>query len=304
MEMNHLNRKAILYILGFIGLFPCAGAQQSFSVSDPRVEKDGEQVRINYELTESDSSEFFAVSLYISDPEGRLIQAQALSGDIGRGVSGGGDKQILWNPEADQIYMNGQLFFQVAASRLVPAERQGPQAVDYRVASSTGNNAGYGLVPADTYLDLPPASASRHYHRAGIVLQSLLVPGLGLSRMKEKPHWIRGVAGYGCLAGAAYFNLKAIRTYENIIRFESFEEQQLQLDRSVRMDQVSEVLAWSAAAIWVTDLIWNLAGSSGSARRLQASGRSRSWEGKLKITLQPVPDLFTFAPGLGVSYRF
>ncbi|UCG27928.1 MAG: hypothetical protein JSV24_00810, partial [Bacteroidales bacterium] len=104
---------------------------------------------------------------------------------------------------------------------------------------------------------------SKDFSRAGIVIQSLAVPGLGLSRATGDPHWLRGVAGYGCIAGSIVLNHQAVNTFNTIGGLDNVDEIKKAFDKSVQQDKISEVLACAALGIWVTDIIWTIAGTSG-----------------------------------------
>ena len=92
--------------------------------------------------------------------------------------------------------------------------------------------------------------------RTGIILQSLALPGLGLSRMTGKPHWLRGVAGYGCIAGSIILNRQAISTYDDIDDLEDYDDKNELFQKSLNRDNISEVLAYAAIGIWV-DIGWH-----------------------------------------------
>lgn len=136
-------------------------------------------------------------------------------------------------------------------------------------------------------------------YRAGIILQSLAVPGLGLSRATGKPHWIKGVAGYGCLAGSVVLNRLAVKTYEDfdseIVYFP--EDADRLLSRSVLQDNISETLAYTAIGIWVMDIVWTVIASSDLTNDMSSS---RNMGLSIKSGVDP---LFK-VPVVGISYRF
>lgn len=281
-----------------------AEAQAHFTLSDPVVTQNEQQVRISYGFPGSDSSEFFTVSLFITDGDGRLIQARALSGDIGTGVPGGNRREILWDPKTDRIFMNEQLYFQVTASRFSPVQSLPGGQVDLQAGSSVGSGSAPPAINPGSYPIPSSLSYSRGFSRMGIVVQSLLIPGLGLSRITGKPHWLRAVAGYGCLAGAVWFNVKAFNTYEGILDQEGFDAQQEQIQRSIREDHISEGFAYAAAGIWLADLVWTIAGSPGALRKSNGRWKSEVRKGGGNLALQPGLDPFSLHPTLGFTYRF
>ncbi len=52
----------------------------------------------------------------ISYENGTLVPARSLSGDIGKGVAGGDNKKIIWDIEADSIFLDGDIFVEVYAT--------------------------------------------------------------------------------------------------------------------------------------------------------------------------------------------
>jgi hypothetical protein len=213
--------------LSFIGQL--CQAQTPIQVSDPKLELRDHVVHISYEILNSKITDRYDVSLEVLDANNGTIVAKTVSGDIGESVSGGDEKLIKWDLKADSIFMEADIYIKVRA-RLIPA---------------------------------PVAVSKAEYGRSGLIIQSLALPGLGLSRMTGKPHWIRGVAGYGCVAGSIVLNRKAISSYDDYLNQRTSENAQELFQASTQYDGVSEVLGYAAIGIWVTDIIWTIMGTSG-----------------------------------------
>jgi len=204
-----------LLITCFLILDPlCHG--QSHEVSDPRLELRNNNLYISYDILHSKPTDEFSVHMRITDETGGEILARALSGDIGNQVKGGSNKQIVWNLTADEIVMNARIFVKIYAIAIVIPEtdpvislqEDDDPVEDFQEESVVIRDAEEGLGP--------PMNETQSFNRTFLILQSLPLPGLGLSRMTGKPHWIRGVAGYGCIAGSIGLNRVAIDTYEQI----------------------------------------------------------------------------------------
>ena len=150
---------------------------------------------------------------------------------------------------------------------------------------------------ASIYFEINAAGESLRFSRTNLIVQSLAVPGLGLSRITDKPHWIRGAAGYGCIAGSVIFNLQARNTYRSIEDYPDFEDKKNQFDLSVRQDNLSDVLGFAAIGIWVMDFIWTIKGTSYM--------KSESVTGNRKgVSVAGSLDPMTYTPTICVSYRF
>ncbi len=252
-------RKALLIlVLCFSGLL-FSRAQQAISISEPHIEQDGGIIRISFDILNSTPEQFFNIEIRITNAQGVRFPVGSLTGDAGERIRGGRDKQVSWDPVKDGVQMNEQVFVEVLA-----------RPVKGVVASGTS------------------------YKRSTLVLQSLPLPGLGLSRYTGKPHWIRGVVAYGCVAGAVVLNRMAASNYESISTEPDFNEKVNLHEKAVSQDRTSEILGWSALGIWVADVVWTVMGSS------DLKGRGMKWG----LSFGGGVDPHTSVPLLNVCYRF
>jgi hypothetical protein len=231
----------ILLAISLTFLFLQCKGQTSVEVSKPELSMQGKDVVISYHLLNSTASERFSVRIEITDSFGNPIEARTLSGDIGNGIPGGMNKKIVWDIQADSIFLVHEIFFEVYARPESP-----PAAIE----------PGKEETPAKI-------AEGKTFSRTSLMLQSLLLPGLGLSRLNPgKPHWIRGVVGYGCIGGAYYLNQKSIQSNEAYKNPTSVDEVIPTFNRAYRQDVVSEVLGIAAIGIWVSDLVWTFLATS------------------------------------------
>jgi len=70
------------------------------------------------------------------------------------------------------------------------------------------------------------------------------------------------VVGYGCIAASIIYNKIAVSSYNDYLNTNDLQEIETFYDNSVNEDNLSEVFAYAAIGIWVTDFIWTIAGSS------------------------------------------
>ena len=249
-----------------------ARAQASAVVSDPVLELRNNRLNISYDILNSDPSERFTVSVDIRDENGDPVASRNLTGDIGQNISGGRGKNISWDLEADQIFMNGDIYVTIYADLHVSRNRVAEKHIRRKEINTSLSHA-------------------------SVVLQSIPLPGLGLSRMTGNPHWIRGVAGYGCLTGLILYNRKASVSYENFLSAETTETAESYLDQSTRQDRVSKAFGYGALAIWASDLTWTWIRSS-QLRNPDAAGQEQGL--KMNLGFDPVFD----GPVLGFIFRF
>ncbi len=141
--------------------------------------------KYSYDIRNFDNNDRFNVWIEITDSKGNPIRARSLSGDIGDEVKGGSRKEITWDPDADGVELDVGIFVQVFAEIVkLPLEME--ETVESKVQEKSVNTT-------------------------SLVLQSLAFPGLGLTRATGgKPHWLRGVAGYGCIITSVTLNRMSI----------------------------------------------------------------------------------------------
>ncbi len=210
-------------------------AQLDASISEPRPELKGNTLLIHYDILDSERSQRFSVEIEISYPNGTRLKTSTLSGDIGSEVNGGKNKTIIWDLEADRIIIDNEILIKITANIISGGSE--PEEVN-------SSSAGLGN------------------KRMGLMLQSAVLPGLGLSRYKGGPHWIKGIAGYGCIAGSVIYNRFALDSYTQYKLQTDEGDADRYYELAVKQDQISEVLLFTAIGIWVVDLVWTFMASS------------------------------------------
>ncbi len=269
------------------------------AVSHPVVEVNDQEVHIFYDIINSGPNHRFNVLVLITDTRGRELISRSLSGDVGDHISGGHKKHIVWNLEEDQVTLDGPIDVQIILEALPTAipgiSTQKQDQNDLEKSDSLAR------VDAFSKNELLGAAASpvepKEYSRTGLVFKSLLFPGWGLTNLKKKPHWIKGLAAYGCVAGSVYLNRQAVNTYAQIDNFQDYQDKDDLYQKAIKQDNISEVLAITAASIWVIDFVWTLVGTS----ELKAKNKKSPGPGLSLIT---EIDPFTYAPMLGVHISF
>lgn len=266
----------LLIILCMVCFFTSLCGQQAIVVSEPVLSLKNGRVHIEFQLLNSSRSETFTVRAVITDQGGNSIQAKSLSGDLGKGVSGEGNKRIIWDIEADSIFLDEDIFVEIYALPETPAIAVIPPEEEVREKSSSG----------------------KKLNRTALIAQSLAFPGLGLTRLNPgSPHWLRGVAGYGCLAGSIYFNRRAWSNYQDYLGSENPTNVDDLFNKAYNEKKTSGILAYTALGIWVLDLAWTIIGTSG-----MNSDQLSMKQKKLSIgtTLEPVSNI----PLIALRYKF
>jgi hypothetical protein len=257
----------IFFMLLLFNLTDCL-SQETITVSKPKLEIQGENLSIAYDILNTKPGEKYKISLEVTDSKGILINAQSYTGDIGENVEGGANKKIIWNFTSDNIKDEVNINIKIVISKY-----QEPP-ISEEIAKST--------VP---------------YTRSGLVLQSVALPGLGMSKLKKNPCWITGVAGYGLIAGSIIYNGASKSNYKN---FENSRNNQQELSYYKKYENqktMSLICAIGAATIWVTDFIIVLGSSS------KLKDNSKNYQ-KNKLSLIPDYSINCSAPLLSLKYTF
>jgi hypothetical protein len=189
---------------------------QKIKVLITSIEDIDNKLIIKYDILESKESQHFSVSLEITSSSGQIIHANALSGDLGNRISGGENKQIIWDYTSEEFVNKGNLNFEVIA--LVTS-------ANVNLAKSLLYSTiwpGWGLNKMD----------------------------------KSKPYWLMGIAGYGSLAGSIVLNKMANTNYTSYLNNTEDNLNDELIDKSKTQNNISKSLAYTAIGIWGINLVW------------------------------------------------
>lgn len=189
---------------------------QDFSISPPKLNFDGSQLTISYDLLSEKTSDKFFVWIEIEKVNGELLPVKAISGDIGNNIESGRGKKIYWLPSTDSIFLDEYVFVSVKAERYIKSFNKG----------------------------------------SAILLSTIMPGLGQTKISKGKPWWLTGVSSYSLLIGGALVHKNYAETFSSyrleedpINRSELFDKAQKQLN-------LSNTLIISGAAIWATNIIW------------------------------------------------
>ncbi len=272
----------------------CLG--QTIEVSDPRLELRDNNIHITYDILNSDPSDEFTVSMQITDATGQVVPANALTGDIGDMVKGGSNKHIVWDLTADKIVMNSKIYVKILAKAVAPPlkEQETLPVVKDPVEEIQEESPALNRPEKE---EVTQGVVSKSFSRSSLILQSLPIPGLGLSRLTGNPHWIRGVVAYGCITGSIVLNRMAVDTYSQIPGELEWDDKNKLFQQSQKQDGFSELLAYAAIGIWVSDLIWTIVGTS-DLKKSPVYSETNGFS--FRTTIDPLSS----APLIGIRYLF
>ncbi len=173
-------------------LFLCdpveAQAQSVPKFSTPEIKLQNGFLLISYDILNGEENDQYKINLEVTDVDGKSLRANSLTGDVGKNVSGGTNKMIMWNYAKDGVSVDEGIFVEIVGEISYRAKDEMPQEeVDYSL------------------IDL--------------LWRSAVYPGWGLTKATgSKLHMIKGGLGYGCIAGAFILNNAA---YNNQQKLES-----------------------------------------------------------------------------------
>ena len=307
----------LLMLTGLLILCFSCFSQDPVGVSEPKLKKEDNIVLITYDFLQGGTSDIYRVQAEITDVFGNMVHRLALSGDIGRNVSGGRKKTITWDLGIDRIYMEDDITVKINAwpamfevtQAPAPPQSDEPAEEPVRAQPVDEQEVSTEIIPInrnrreespDKVKAEPPVytrKSGKAYNRGGIIIQSLVWPGLGLSRMKRKPHWLKGLLGYGCIGGSVYLNREASTLLTTIPDNQNFLTQSDLFQKAVRMDNISEGLAYAAIGMWVIDFLWTVSGSS-------ILINSEVYSDRDGFTINTGIDPISHTPLIGISFRF
>jgi hypothetical protein len=211
-------------------------AQTTAKIQNTNISLDNDRIIITYDLTGNKPGEKFEVWLRITDADGVLIQGRNFSGDIGKNIEGGEGLVIYWDFEKDQIAISNEISIQVIAEALTK------QDISYVKALAL----------------------------------SAVLPGWGLARKEDKKLYsLAGIAGYGSLALSFIYAFNSKDIYKDYSNSDLIAERDSYYNDYISHKNMAEIFGWSAAAIWLADIVWMTVkyGQSDKNDHAAASGR-------------------------------
>jgi hypothetical protein len=210
---------------------------------------------VTYDLDKAGKDERFSILLKISTPSGKIITSYTLSGDVGENITGGKDKQIIWCISRDNVAINEDIAVEV-------------------FATSEGSNV-------------------KFVSRSKAVLISAVVPGLGLTKLNNGgPYWIMAIVVYGAAAGSYIYYSMAEQNYTKYLVARTEDERNTLHSTVQSQKNMSNVLMYTAGAVWLGNLIWTLANPN------------KTKPGKKGISLGGSYDPMAKAPVVMFKYKF
>ena len=230
-------------------------SQSKAKIQDVQIRKDADNVIVTYDLINTKAKERFDIRLLVIPLDGEKIYPKTTIGDVGRPIKGGKNRSIIWEINKDQRYINEKIY----------AEIQATPIIDYIAPVSRGKALGL----------------------------SAIMPGLGITKLNNGgAFWILGIAFYGTAGASAYYYIQTNNTYDNYLNTTDMEQRNKLYDQSKDERLMAQIFMYSAATIYVTNIVWTLA------------QRNKTKSKKPKYSFGGTFDPVASKPMLSFSYNF
>lgn len=200
----------------FFLILPIVTYSQGFLISTPKVEFDGKQVLILYDLITKNQTDEFYVWVVIEKKNGEPLSAKSFSGAFGDKVRAGMNKTIIWIPSNDSIFLNEEILIEVKAEKYVKAFNKGSAMLMSAIIPGLGHT----------------------------------------KISNGKPWWLVGVASYGTLAGGIILHSNHLNTYDLYLGEQDPAKRDDLYVQSQQQMNISNVMILSGAALWALNLVW------------------------------------------------
>jgi len=209
-------RKQKLFLILLSLLIPVKSFSQGFLIPEPKLEFDGKQLLISYDVINKNQADRFYVWVEIEKKNGDPIHTKALSGDIGDFIKAGMNKQITWVPEKDTVFLNEEILVEVKAEKYSKSFDKGSMLLMSTFIPGLG--------------------------------QTKMSNG--------KPWWLTGVVVYGALTGGFLTHQNYHKTFKSYLAEEVISTRDDLLHQAQKQINISDALILTGAALWAVNIFW------------------------------------------------
>jgi hypothetical protein len=209
-------KKQKLLLITVLLIFSFRSFSQNFVITTPKLEFDGKQLSISYDLVSKEKSDIFYVWVEMKTQSGVPIWAYTYKGEVGDSIKPGNNKKIVWVPDEDAIYIDDDITIELKGERYVKSFNKGSALLLSTVVPGLG--------------------------------QTKIHNG--------KPWWLLSIPAYGALAGGLVVHKNYIDTYNDYLASTDAVERGDLLDKSQKLNNLSSTMLIAGAAIWVLNIVW------------------------------------------------
>lgn len=173
---------------------------------------------VTYDIAKSIRGDLFKVEMVINTASGKTIRPKAVTGDIEDNIKGSNSKEIIWDIRKDGVVINENIQVQINAIIF---------------------------------------EAPKLFHRSAAIALSAVVPGLGITKLNRGGiYWIMAIGFYGAAAGSYYYYTTAQTNFNKYLDTHDESARNSMYDKVKSQNTISDVLMYTAGAIWVANIIW------------------------------------------------
>jgi len=116
--------KRIFYLPVLLLIISAAVQAQTVQIGTPKLDFDGKELKISYDILNADQSDQFYVWVLIQNKKGETLKLNSLTGDIGD-TKAGREKIISWIPANDSVFLNEEVSVELLAEKYVKSFNKG-----------------------------------------------------------------------------------------------------------------------------------------------------------------------------------
>ena len=210
-----MHKQKLLYFLSFISISYLSYSQE-FHITPPKLEFDGRQLQISYDLINKNEGDQFYVWVEIEKKNGETVRMRALTGDVGDKIKVGINKKIYWVPENDSVFLDEDLSVEVKAEKYIHSFSKSSMMLLSTIFPGLG--------------------------------QTKISNG--------KPFWLTGIAAYGIVAGGFIVHQSYFKTYNSYLIEEDPSKRASLQTKAQNQSDLSGALFISGTVLWIGNLIW------------------------------------------------
>jgi len=210
-----MKKQGLLLMFLFL-LLSSKSFTQDFQITPPKLQFDGNQLQISYDVVDKSQSDQFYIWVEIAKKNGEPIKVKSASGDIGEKIRSGNNKKILWNPGKDSVFLDEEVNVEVKAEKYEKDFNKGSMMLLSTAVPGLGQT----------------------------------------KISKGKPWWLTSLVAYGAVAGGLVTHQSYLKTYDSyrteadpVKRSDLYSKTQKQMN-------LSSALIISGVGLWAANIVW------------------------------------------------
>lgn len=246
---------------------------QDFKIVTKSAEIVNDQVMVTYEFETFKKNQKFKVWIEIKKSSGEKIDVKSLSGDIGKDIDGGKNKEIIWDFLNDKILIDDEIGIEVFATLI--------------------NNNEQIIIEND----IVDNENQKTISSGKALLLSAVLPGMGIAKVKQQKYFLAlSVITYGTAAMSYIYNNMAYNNYTDYLDNEIISSESASFNKSKKQKSMSKIFLYTAAATWTTNLIWTAVAAS--------KNKSTAFYKNNKLNFTANINRHYKIPEFGIIYKF